>query len=92
MQSMADTAGLNVQLPTDIEERLDRLAKTVSVGQSRLAATAIVAYLDDQERQLERIREGDADAKAGRVVAHQEVIRWLDSWGAENELPPPKCD
>ena len=32
-----------------------------------------------------------ADAKAGRVVTHEDVARWLDSWGTENELPPPKC-
>jgi predicted transcriptional regulator len=91
MQTMADTATLTVRLPTEIEARLDRLAKTTSISKSRLAADAIVAYLDEQEHQLERIREGLADAEAGRVVAHGEVARWLDSWGSEDELPPPKC-
>ena len=88
---MADTASLTVDLPTEIEARLDRLASTTSVSKSRLAADAIAAYLDEQEHQLERIREGLADAKAGRVTSHEEVVRWLDSWGSENELPPPKC-
>jgi predicted transcriptional regulator len=68
MQTMADTATLTVRLPTEIEARLDRLAKTTSISKSRLAADAIVAYLDEQEHQLERIREGLADAEAGRVV------------------------
>jgi predicted transcriptional regulator len=91
MQTMADTATLTVRLPTEIEARLDRLAKTTSISKSRLAADAMVAYLDEQEHQLERIREGLADAEAGRVVSHGEVARWLDSWGSEDELPPPKC-
>lgn len=91
MQTMADTATLTVRLPAEIEARLDRLAKTTSISKSRLAADAIVAYLDEQEHQLERIREGLADAEAGRVVSHGEVARWLDSWGSEDELPPPKC-
>ena len=91
MQTMADTATLTVRLPTEIEARLDRLAKTTCISKSRLAADAIVAYLDEQEHQLERIREGVADAEAGRVVSHGEVARWLDSWGSEDELPPPKC-
>ena len=88
---MTDTATLTVHLPTEIEARLDRLARTTSVSKSRLAADAIVAYLDEQEHRLERIREGLADAKAGRVVSHEEVARWLESWGTEDELPPPKC-
>lgn len=91
MQTMADTATLTVRLPTEIEARLDRLAKTTSISKSRLGADAMVAYLDEQEHQLERIREGLADAEAGRVVSHGEVARWLDSWGSEDELPPPKC-
>lgn len=91
MPAMADTASLTVDLPTEIEARLDRLAKSTSISKSTLAAAAIVAYLDDQERQLEKIREGLADAKAGRVVSHEEVTRWLESWGSENELPPPRC-
>ena len=88
---MAGTAILTVHLPTEIDARLDRLARTTSIGKSDLAADAIAAYLEEQERQLERIREGLADAEAGRVVAHEEVARWLESWGTEDELPPPKC-
>jgi RHH-type rel operon transcriptional repressor/antitoxin RelB len=91
MHSMADSASLTVQLPTEVEARLDRLAKANSVSKSRLAAAAIMAYLEDQERQVDKIRAGRADAKAARVVAHEEVTRWLESWGTEDELPPPKC-
>jgi predicted transcriptional regulator len=81
---MAETAILTVLLQTAIEARLDRLARTASVSKSRLAADAIAAYLDEQERQLEKIREGLADAEARRVFSHEEVGRWLESWGTEN--------
>ena len=86
---MAETT-LSVRLPAEIGARLARLAKSASVSQSKLVAQAIVAYLDEQERQLEKIREGLADVKAGRVFSHGEVMRWLNSWGNEHELPPPK--
>ena len=89
--AMAETATLTVRLSAETEARLERLARTTSVSKSRLAADAIAAYLDEQEHQLARIREGLADARAGRLVAHEDVVRWLDSWGTENELPPPKC-
>jgi RHH-type transcriptional regulator, rel operon repressor / antitoxin RelB len=88
---MAETATLTVRLPTEIEARLDRLARTTSVSKSKLAADAITAYLDEQEQQLEQIRGGLADAEAGRVAPDEEIARWLDSWGTEDEQPPPKC-
>lgn len=36
------------------------------------------------------LREGEADADAGRVVSHERVMAWLKSWGTPDELPPPK--
>jgi predicted transcriptional regulator len=87
---MAETT-LSVRLPAEIGDRLDRLARDTSISKSKLAKDAIVAYLDEQEEQLKRIREGLADAAAGRVAPDEAVARWLESWGTEDELPPPKC-
>nr|WP_295111149.1 antitoxin [uncultured Caulobacter sp.] len=33
--------------------------------------------------------EGMADIAAGRVVPHEEVAAWLDTWGTPGELPAP---
>ncbi|WP_293907818.1 antitoxin [Phenylobacterium sp.] len=33
--------------------------------------------------------EGLADIEAGRVVPHDDVARWLDTWGTAKETPPP---
>ncbi len=41
--------------------------------------------LDDREQ------KAMADMDAGRFVTHEAVVRWLKSWGTDNELPPPKC-
>lgn len=48
---------------------------------------------DDPETTAKRaaIREGIAAADAGRLVPHEEMRRWLLSWGTEDELPPPQC-
>jgi predicted transcriptional regulator len=35
-------------------------------------------------------REGKADADAGRVVPHEEVAKWLATWGTPEEQPAPK--
>ena len=38
-----------------------------------------------------REQKAMADIDAGRFVTHEAVVRWLKSWGTDNELPPPKC-
>ncbi len=37
------------------------------------------------------VEEGLADLRAGRVVDGGQVMRWLESWGADHELPPPRA-
>lgn len=34
--------------------------------------------------------EAEADVAAGRVVPHEEVAKWLATWGTPDEKPMPK--
>jgi len=36
------------------------------------------------------IERGLADVQAGRVVDGDAVLRWIESWGTDHELPPPR--
>lgn len=36
----------------------------------------------------ERSAAADADAAAGRVVPHEQVAKWLRTWGAPDEKSP----
>jgi len=44
--------------------------------------------LDDEEDER-RMAEGEADIAAGRVIPHEEVRKWLLTWGTPEEGPPP---
>ena len=35
--------------------------------------------------------EGLADLEAGRTISHDAMKLWLNSWGAPDELPPPRA-
>jgi len=35
------------------------------------------------------VETGVAEADAGKVVEDDEVLRWVKSWGTEQDLPPP---
>ena len=45
----------------------------------------------DEEAEERAMAEAEADIAAGRVISHEAMVRWLESWGTPNELPPPKC-
>lgn len=41
---------------------------------------------DAEERAL---RAGEAQLDAGQGIPLADMMRWLDSWGTPDELPPP---
>ena len=49
------------------------------------------SVLDDltDEEDARRLAEAEADIVAGRVVPHEEVAAWLDTWGTPDEKPAP---
>jgi len=85
------TTILSVRVPVKLRKRLEGLAKTTASNRSRLAVEALESYVQEQEEQLARIDQGLRDADAGRVVPHEAVKRYLQSWGSKRKLPPPRC-
>lgn len=47
---------------------------------------APAAFEDDYD---EHSAAADADVAAGRVVPHEDVVRWLRTWGTPDETPLP---
>ena len=44
----------------------------------------------DAEADARLDAEALADVEAGRVIPHEEVCAWLDTWGTPAEEPPPE--
>lgn len=44
----------------------------------------------DEEEEERALAEAEKALAGGRVVPHEEVVKWLKSWGTPNELPCPK--
>ncbi len=51
------------------------------------------SIFDEIDEEAERLADerAEADIKAGRVISHEAMVRWLLTWGTPNKLPPPKC-
>ena len=88
---MDEASAITERLPAELEHRVRSIA--AALGQSRAAVIeqAVQQFVDTQEWHLAAIDAGIHAADAGQVVAHEDVVRWVDSWGKPDELPMPTC-
>jgi RHH-type transcriptional regulator, rel operon repressor / antitoxin RelB len=74
---------ISVRVPEDLAVRLEGLAKATDRSKSYLATLAIEEFVAVQEWQVKAIKEGIADAEAGRIVPHEDAVAQLKKWGTE---------
>jgi predicted transcriptional regulator len=84
------TTTLTVQLSEVDKERLEALAEATGRSESLLAAEAVSEYLALQEWQVSAIEAGIASLDREGGIAHEAVRNWIESWGTDDELDPPK--
>jgi len=85
------TTTVSIRLASQVKHELDRLAKSADRSVNYVVADAIKVYVQEQRGQLESIRRGFAEAKAGHYIPHAAMKAWLLSLGTDRELPAPKC-
>lgn len=78
---MAETRLISVRVPKGIAKRLARLAEATSRSKSYVAGQAIEELLTLQKCQVKAIRQGVAEADAGRLVSHEEAVKRIKRWG-----------
>ena len=54
------------------------------------AAEALVPEEGYEEWKMQQIEAGFAEIDAGNYIEGDKVRAWLQSWGTEHELPPPR--
>ena len=87
---MADTKTLTVDLPHEVLDGLESLAERTGRNVGEIAGEALAAYLELQQGQIAAIDEAIAEADSGMpLIAHEDMVAWLRSWGTPDELPPP---
>lgn len=88
---MAKSTMMTVRLKPEVKDKLDALARETKRSKSTLAGEAIETYVNHSAWQMEHVKAALAEDEAGgQGVPHEEVVRWMDSWGTDNELPRPE--
>lgn len=83
----------SVRLKPEIEHPLEDLAKKLDRSKNYLINQAIKEFIARQSLESERWREtlqAIRSVEAGKHIEEKDVSLWLNSWGAENEIEPPR--
>ena len=83
----------SIRLQPEIEDPLEKLATKLDRSKNYLINQAIKEFLErknTEERRWSETLEAIDSVKSGKLVNEEEVNKWLDSWGADDELNPPK--
>ena len=61
-------------------------------SRSFLASKAIQEYLEANEWQVSALREtlDRAGKPEAHFIEHEKITNWLETWGTDNEVAPPK--
>ena len=79
------TETLSIRIDSEIKKRLGALSKRSKRSKSFHAAEAIAAYVESEERRRGELHAGIAELESGQTVSHEEVSKWLNSWGKPDE-------
>jgi predicted transcriptional regulator len=88
---MPKSSALNIRLAPELDDRVTAIATRLDRPKSWVVEQAVKEFLDLQTWHIAAIEEGLRDAEAGRVVAHEQVVSWVESWGRPDEKPMPEC-
>lgn len=83
---------LSLHVKAEIKEELEQEARLLKVSESEIAERAIEAFLNLQAHKRDVIAAAAAEADKGVFISGEAMHRWIESWGTENELPPPEPD
>ncbi len=83
----------SIRLNSEVEIPLENLANKLDRSKNYIINQAIKEYVQRQSMEDSRwldTLEAINSVKAGKTVDETQVTSWLESWGTENELTPPK--
>ena len=83
----------SVRLQPEIENPLEKLAIKLDRSKNYLINQAIKEFLERKsldEKRWDETLEAIDSVKSNNLVDEKEVNAWLESWGREDELNPPK--
>jgi predicted transcriptional regulator len=84
---------ISVRLDRETLDRLSVMAKATGRTRATLMTHAIEKYVENEAWQVAAIQDAVDELERGEadLADHDDVVRWLKSWGADEEAEFPAC-
>ena len=86
---MAATKVLTAHVPMELADKVDQMAARMERSRGWIVKQALADWIDLEEERSRLTREAMADVDAGRVIDHESVQAWADSFSTDKPLPVP---
>jgi predicted transcriptional regulator len=70
---------MTIRVPSELKEKLGRLAHGTRRSRSYLAAEAVAAYVERELTIIDGIHRGLADVEDGRITTHDDAMDQVDA-------------
>ncbi|NOQ45845.1 MAG: transcriptional regulator [Desulfobulbaceae bacterium] len=87
------TAVVRARIPEELKKDFEAAAAVHDMSLSHVIRTLMAQYVANEKemaRRRQETLEALEDIETGRVVNGDEVMSWLASWGADDEVEPPQ--
>lgn len=81
---------ITTHVPVEMAEKLDELAANYDSSCGWIVKQALAAIIEQEENRYQMLLQGLADVDAGRVVDHEDVLKWVNSLNSDTPLPVPQ--
>jgi len=84
----------SIRLQKDLEKLLDTTASRLRRSKNWLINQSLREYLErnvNEQQHWQETVKALKSASAGKLVGADKVHAWLESWGKDDELHPPKA-
>ncbi len=81
------------RLDDDLEKKLEVTADRLQRTKGWIINDALRQYImreEQKQQKLEQTEDAIADIEASRIVSGEDVMKWLETWGTQNEAQAPK--
>ncbi|WP_338559873.1 ribbon-helix-helix domain-containing protein [Erwinia sp. E_sp_B01_3] len=84
------TRVITAHVPIEMAEKLDEMAAAYDRSRGWLIKQALAAIIEQEERRHQLTLDALNAVDEGRVVEHNDVVKWANSLGTDKTLPLPK--
>ncbi len=85
---------ISVRLKRETLDQLSAMAQATGRARGTLMTHAIEKYVENEAWQVAAIQDAVDELERGEagLADHEDVARWLNSWGTDHEVKPLACD